>query len=194
MLKKGPLSYGQIQGFLFKLSDDGTYPREKLSKKNKHPYGYWGTNIAKFINNGLIEKMDDNLYHLTELGLINANSPFAKWKNLNQNQKTRDIKKTQDLEFHKNSHRDLLHENCNLRNELWELKSNSYEEKLKKEVNELEEQNAILNLKLSKYQDTEEIEYINKCINSYGSYDELEVDSYGVEILERIKNKLKGGK
>ena len=74
-LQKKPMAYGEMQGFLFALDDDGSYPREELAKKYQHPYGYNCTNISTMIYNKNIEKRG-NLYYLTQLGQKSIQSPY----------------------------------------------------------------------------------------------------------------------
>ena len=129
-LYKEPMSYGQMQGFLFKLNDDKSYPREKLTK-NGHPNGYWGTNLAQFINNRLIYKGDDKLYRLTELGKLNMNKPFADVENLKQSTLTIQIKEKEDLQYYKESYRDQMQDVIDLRNQNWKLITMLYEMRTK---------------------------------------------------------------
>ena len=76
-LEKKPMTYGQMQGFLFKLDDDGSYPREKLAKKNKHPYGYNSTNLSTMQRKNIIAKGEDGFYRVTAHGKKNINKPYA---------------------------------------------------------------------------------------------------------------------
>ena len=71
-----PMSYGQIQGFLFKLDDDGTYDRSKLTK-NGHPRGYNCTNLALIIANELIEKAGKE-YVVTPYGKLLIENPYKR--------------------------------------------------------------------------------------------------------------------
>tara|TARA_R100000700_G_scaffold39997_1_gene54289 strand:+ start:633 stop:851 length:219 start_codon:yes stop_codon:yes gene_type:complete len=57
--------------------------------------------------------------------------------------------------------------------------------KLAKENEQLENENEILKSELEKYKQTQEIDYLDRLIN-----DDDYIDSYGEDILNRIKAKL----
>jgi RAB protein geranylgeranyltransferase component A len=78
-LTKKPMAYGEMQEFLFKIDDDGSYPRKDLMKTYKAPQGYNCTNLSTIKGKGLIEKIG-KLYHITNLGKKNINSPYAETK------------------------------------------------------------------------------------------------------------------
>jgi hypothetical protein len=133
-LSKTPMTFGQMQGFVFKLTDNGTYPREKLTK-NGHPNGYWGTNFAQFNRNRLIIKGEDKLYRLTELGRLNMDKPFTDISNLKQSEETIAQKKEEDFEWFKSAYNNMIEESCELRNENFRLRTKLYS--LKSEIDNL---------------------------------------------------------
>ena len=78
-LTKKPMAYGEMQEFLFKLDDNGSYPRNQLMKTYKAPQGYNCTNLSTIKGKNLIEKIG-KLYHITDIGKKNINTPYAETK------------------------------------------------------------------------------------------------------------------
>ena len=179
-LSKTPMTYGQMQGFVFKLSDDGTYPRKYLTKKNGHPQGYWGTNFAQFKGNRLLVKGEDKLYRLTELGKLNTDKPFANFRNLKQNKKTIAERKEQDFDFYKNGYNKYSEDYSVLWDKNWNTKQELEKVSDYKEV--LLEENQALKRKLSRYEREEEIDFLQS----------LDGDDRECSTIQRIINKIKG--
>ena len=80
-LTKKPMAYGEMQEFLFKIDNSKSYRGKKrnLMKKYKAPQGYNCTNLSTIKGKNLIEKIG-KLYHITDIGKKNINTPYAETK------------------------------------------------------------------------------------------------------------------
>ena len=137
----------------------------------KVPHGWFGNGVGDLENNGMINyNKDDNNYTITETGILNINKPYTKKPILNHKDYTSKIKNLKEQ----------MYEYWNKSSKLtW---TNS---KLAKENEQLENENEILKSELEKYKQTEEIDYLDRLIN-----DDDYIDSYGEDVLIRIKAKL----
>lgn len=146
---------------------------KKYQNIKKVPHGWFGNGVGDLENNGMINyNKDSNNYIITELGKLNINTPYTKYPTMTKKMYTKKI----------NNLKEQLHEYWN---KSWRLERNNSE--LIKENETLKDENEILKSELDKYKKTEEIEFLNRLVDNA---DNLGIDSYGEDLLNRVKNRL----
>ena len=169
-LSKKELTRTEIRQIAF---DNKT--NRSLYKKDvkKVPHGWFGNGVGDLIDNGMINyNKDSNNYIISELGKLNINTPYTKYPIMTKKMYTKKI----------NNLKEQLHEYWN---KSWRLERNNSE--LIKENETLKDENEILKSELDKYKKTEEIEFLNRLVDNA---DNLGIDSYGENLLNRVKNRL----
>ena len=135
---------------------------------SKVPNGWWCDGVSDLAQGGMIERLDDGSYKLTQRGFSNIEKPFTKKPILTHKEYTEEI----------NDLRERWRSSWSKYNCLeWENR------KLQEENQKLQEGNDLLANELQSYHKKEEIDYLDELIN-YG-------DDVEEGILERIKSRLK---
>jgi len=167
-IKKNPMTYGEMQGFLFKLSDNGVYDRSCLTK-NGHPRGYWCTNLRDLIDNELISKNDNGKYCITRIGEAMKDMPFSEKKMLYSRER-------------------LIKASTYYKEPYYNMREKYYEEveEHKLSVQSLKNEIRMLKKELDDYKKSEEINLLSRIL----SEEEFEFTLYSLDIIERIKERL----
>ncbi len=157
--------------------DNKTDASHYNGKVKKVPQGWWCVGISDLRGGGMMEQDDNGLYSITELGKLNIDKPFTKNPIMPKKIYTQKI----------NDLRNRLHEYWNKSS-----KAEYQNSRLMEENEKLLHENDILKSELDKYKKTEEIKFLDDLVDVYTDVaDDLDEDSWRVDILNRIIGRLK---